>query len=169
MESSTKTRSSWLIMFIELAGFDAQSRRIDDIELADTIDAFYQRVANAITTAGGRTVKFIGDAALAVFPEKSADSGVRMLLELKPQIDRLMIERGWDCQMVAKADYGTAVAGEFGPDEDKRFDVIGRTVNSAASLTTSGITLSVEAFERLPADLQSRFAKDTPTTYRATA
>ena len=165
----TRTRSSWLIVFVELTGFDAQSRRTDDEDLADTIDAFYERVASAVTAAGGKTVKFIGDAALVVFPDHSADAGARMLLELKPDIDRLMSERGWNCEMVAKADFGAAVAGEFGPAADKRFDVIGRTVNSAASLEASGITISVAAFERLSPDVRSQFAKHTSSTYRATA
>jgi len=153
-----------LIVFIDLTLFKRQSDRLDDAELADTLDEYYARVASAVTSAGGSVVKFIGDAALSVFPEDRVDAGVRMLLELKPALDGFMAEHDWQCRLNAKAHFGEVIAGPFGPDGDERFDVIGRTVNTAAMLKSDGITLSAEALQKVTADLRKRFAKQSTST-----
>src|SRR5207237_10013877 len=104
----------------------------------------------------------IGDAALLVFPEDAVDRGVEGLLQLKDTVDDLMQERGWDCRLAVKAHFGTTVAGPFGAAGAKRFDVIGKAVNTAASLDSTGVTLSVEAFRKLSPDMRTRFKKHTP-------
>jgi adenylate cyclase len=162
MSQEQKTSTPLLIVFIDLTRFAAQAQRVEDVELADTIDAYYERAAAAIHSAGGVLVKFIGDAMLAVFAETAIDSGVRMLLELKPSIDRFMTDRGWECRLTAKAHFGDVVAGQFGAREGKRFDVMGRAVNTAAVLESVGVTLSAEAFRKLSPDLRQRFKKHTP-------
>jgi len=57
-----------LIAFIDLTRFAAQSQRTDDLEIAETIDAYYEHVGVAVRAGGGSVVKFEGDAALIVFP-----------------------------------------------------------------------------------------------------
>lgn len=163
---TTRPPTPLLIVFLDLTRFAAQSQRVEDKELADTIDLHYEQVASAIQSAGGTTVKFIGDATLAVFPERAVDTGVRMLIELKPAVDRFMADRGWECRLRAKVHFGEAIAGQFGPAGRKTFDVLGRAVNIAATLETVGIVLSADAFRKLSPDLRRYFKRQTPpTTY----
>src|SRR5207248_2611833 len=110
-----------LLAFVDLTRFAAQSERVGDAELAEVIDAYYEQVAAAIEAAGGRIVKFIGDAALIVFPEEAVDRGVQALLDLKEAIDRSMEARGWQCRLAVKAHFGSAIARPFGAAGDKRF------------------------------------------------
>jgi adenylate cyclase len=155
-----------LIVFVDLSRFSAQTRRVDDATLADVIDAYYERVAAAVTGAGGRLVKFMGDGALAVFAEERADDGVAMLLALKGEIDGWMASLGWECRLGARAHLGTVMAGAYGGAGDKRFDVIGSGVNTAAMLDHAGLCLSVAAFRSLSPALRTRFKKHTaPVTY----
>jgi class 3 adenylate cyclase len=163
MVPKAKAPASMLIVFIDLSRFDAQSQHVADSELAETIDTYYVRVANAIQGAGGTVVKFIGDATLAVFPEKAVDAAVAMLLELKPSVDEWMTEKNWECRFAAKAHFGEVIAGQFGPEGSKRFDVIGRAVNTTARLQSIGITLSVDTFRKLSPELQKNFKQDTGT------
>jgi class 3 adenylate cyclase len=159
---SSREPASLLIVFLDLTRFSFQSKQLGDAEVADTVDAFYQLVASAVATAGGKTVKFIGDAALVVFPEGAADTGVRMVLDLKPTVDRFMFERGWECRLEAKIHFGQVIAGEFGPAGDRRFDVIGRNVNATAMLPSNGITLSAHAFGKLSSELRTRVQTYSP-------
>lgn len=153
---------SLLIAFVDLARFAAQSQRVDDSELANTLDSYYEHLGAAVEAAGGTIVKFIGDAALIVFPESAVDRAVTMILTLKESVDRFMTDRGWECRLTAKVHFGKAVAGPFGVTGDKRFDVVGKAVNTAAMLDAPGVTLSVEAFRKLGRDLRTRFKKHTP-------
>ena len=158
----SRSETTLLIVFIDLTRFSAQSQRVADPELADVIDDYYELVGKAVRTSGGQVVKFIGDATLAVFPEHAVETGVEMLLELKEAVDNLMIERGWECRFTAKAHFGRAMAGPFGEVDGKRYDVIGRTVNMAAVLKSTGIALSVTAFRKLGPELRTRFKRHTP-------
>jgi len=164
----TEARSevSLLVVFIDLLRYSVQSQRVTDVELADVMDRHYERVAAAIALAGGRLVKFVGDGALVVFPAEAADTALQALLELKPAIDAFFEQRGWDCRANVKVHFGSVVAGPFGAAGDKRFDLLGKTVNTTAMLTGSGVTLSVEAFRRLGPELRRRFKKHSaPITY----
>jgi adenylate cyclase len=160
--AGSRAESPFLIAFVDLTRFGSQSQRVSDGEIADTLDQYYRHVTAAVEQARGRVVKFIGDAALVVFPEDAVDRGIETLLALKASIDRFMAGRGWDCRLTAKAHYGVVVAGPFGPPEAARFDVIGKAVNTAAMLDGAGVTLSVAAFRRLSPHLRRRFKKHTP-------
>jgi class 3 adenylate cyclase len=55
--SEIRSETSLLVVFVDLTRFGAQSQRVDDTELADTIDAYYEQVGAAVQTAGGRVVR----------------------------------------------------------------------------------------------------------------
>lgn len=149
-----------LISFVDLTRFSAQSRRLGDLEIAAVMDDMYRRIAGAVAAAGGRVVKFIGDASLIVFREDAADRGVSALLALKDELDRHFLELGWECRAAVKVHFGSAVAGPYGTDGT--FDVLGNDVNTCASLHSPGVALSVEAFRKLSPELRARFKKHTP-------
>ena len=154
---------SLLVAFTSFNRYTAQVDRLDDVVVARVMDAYYQLAASAIRNTGGRVVKFVGDATLAVFPPDQADRAILGLLELKDAADGFMAERGWDCRLVVKVHFGPVAAGEFGARADRRYDVLGKTVNVAARLEASaGVALSAEAFRRLGREARARFKKHTP-------
>ena len=159
---SARTEVPLLIAFVDLSRFASGSRKRSDSQVADMLDGFYARVGEQVAESGGKVVKFIGDAALVVFPEDLADEGVRALLALKQRVDQWLDAGGWDSSLIVKAHFGTAIAGDFGPAGDKRFDVIGSSVNQAALLESTGIALSAAAFRKLSADTRTLFKKHTP-------
>jgi class 3 adenylate cyclase len=155
-------RSAMLIVFLDFTHFNLQSERVDDAEIAEVMDAHYRRVAQAVQTAGGRVIKFIGDATMAVFPEKSVDAAIRAIFDMRLVEDKAMQFRGWgQCRLHARAHFGEVVAAEVGPDGDKRYDVFGKAVNQAAKLKTSGFALSSDAYKRLNPELQRRFKHES--------
>jgi len=151
-----------LVAFTDFTRFAAQAERLDDAEIARVMDSYYELAGAAVIAAGGRIVKFMGDATLAVFPAEAVDRGVLALLDLKDAADRLMMDRGWESRLTVKVHFGPVVAGQFGAAPDKRYDILGKTVNVTARLDTSGVALSVEAFRQLGPDLRRRFKKHTP-------
>jgi len=154
---------SLLVAFTDFNRFTAQIDRLDDADVARVLSAYYDLAGTAIRQAGGQVVKFIGDATLAVFPADNAERGTLALLDLKDAADQFMAEQGWDCHLVVKIHFGPVAAGEFGAGPDRRYDVLGKTVNVAARLeASSGVALSAEAFRRLGPDARTRFKKHTP-------
>jgi adenylate cyclase len=158
----SRSETPLLVVFVDLTRFAAQSQRVDDMELADTLDAYYEQVGASVQDAGGRVVKCLGDGVLIVFDDAHVDRGVERLLALKDVVDHAMARRGWECRLVVKAHFGTVVSGPFGRAGDKRYDIIGKTVNTAVTLDATGVTLSVAAFRKLSPALRRRFKKHTP-------
>lgn len=154
---------SLLVAFTSFNRYTARVDRLEDAQVARVMNAYYALAGSAIRGAGGRVVKFIGDATLAVFPAEAADRGTLALLDLKDSADRFMSEQGWDCRLVVKVHFGPVAAGDFGAGPDRRYDVLGKTVNVAARLeASSGVALSAEAFRRLGPEARRRFKKHTP-------
>ncbi len=142
-----------VVAFLDLKGYAAQAARITDAELAEHIDGYYSRVSERVTAGGGYVVKFIGDGALVVFHRDRADAGVDALLALKAELDDWLERIGWSCTLLVKIHVGDVIVGPFGG----RLDVIGREVNAAAMLDSTGVALSVAAFRALGAELRTRF------------
>lgn len=159
-DRSERAPARLLIAFIDLTRFTACVMRTDPAVLADTVDAYYRRVGARVDASGGRVVKFIGDAALVVFPEQHIDAGVEALLDIKADVDTWLHSIGWEARAIIKAHVGTPIAGPFGPSE--AFDVIGADVNIAATLDSLGFALSAEAFRALAPASRKRFKKHTP-------
>ena len=151
-----------LTVFVDLTGFTRVVQKTGDADVADLMDAYYGLLTTRIEAAQGHVVKFIGDAALIVFAEMSVDRGVHALLELKDEVDDWFAQRDWPCKLMVKVHFGPVIAGPYGPPEQRRFDVLGKTVNTAARLPSSGIALSPQAFRKLGKDIRARFKKHTP-------
>lgn len=159
---ASRVETSLLIAFADLTRFMVNASRTPDAELAELMDGWYERVGARLKPAGGRVVKFIGDATLAVFPETGADAAVEALLALRHDSQTYFASRGWDSKLVVKLHLGTVVAGPFGVAGDKRFDVIGSEVNTAARLSSTGFAMSPEAFRKLSPPARKAFKKHTP-------
>jgi class 3 adenylate cyclase len=159
-ELEVRTEVPLLVVFIDLTRFSAESRKRADAETAEVLDAYYGKVTAAVEAAEGTVVKFIGDAALLAWPEPSVDRGVEALLGMKDELEGWLREMGWGSGLHIKVGFGPVIAGPFGPQ--RRFDVIGKTVNATAMLSSNGVALSVSAFRKLGSDLRQRFKKHTP-------
>jgi class 3 adenylate cyclase len=154
--------TSLLVAFYDLTRFrHAQEGRGDD-EVFALMSWLAELAGDRVEAAGGRVIKFIGDAALIVFPEERADEGVHALVRLRAEADEGFVKAGWPCRMVVKVHFGPCVAGPIGTRGDKRFDIHGRTVSQAALLQSSGIALTPEAFRRLAPQTRKLLKRHTP-------
>jgi len=153
-----RTEQSLLIVFADLTRYQVNARRTPNVELAELMHAYYERASQLVAESGGRIVKFMGDAFLAVWSEEASGGGAAALIALKSGLDAWWASKSWDSRLVVKAHFGRAVAGVFGD----RFDVIGSEVNIAATLPARTIALSPEAFRRLDENDRRAFKKHTP-------
>lgn len=155
------------VAFFDLSRMSEWSSSEADAHVASFLQAFYELSAGLIEPAGGRIVKLMGDAGLAVFPPESAEGVIFALCELTSQARAAARRVGLDTYLNVSVHVGPVLTGSFGPPGAERFDVLGKTVNIAARLGRRGVTLSAQAFRCLTAEARRRFEKFTPpTTYR---
>jgi class 3 adenylate cyclase len=155
------------VAFFDLSRMSEWSSSEADTRVASFFQAFYELAAGHVEPAGGRIVKFMGDAGLAVFPTEAAEGVIFALCELTAAARARAREFGLDTYLNVSVHVGPVLAGSFGPEGAERFDVVGKTVNIAARLGRRGVTLSPQAFRCLGAEARKRFQKITPpVTYR---
>jgi len=90
---------------------------------------YYALVADAATSAGGRVIKVMGDAALVTFPGGRVREAVGAMRSL--QVRGTSLWRRFDerCRVEVKVGAGSVVCGQFGPSGDERHDVYGDALN----------------------------------------
>jgi len=154
------------VAFFDLSRFAEWASSEQDAKVAAFFQAFYALSADVVEGAGGRIVKFMGDAGLAVFDTDRAEKVIFALCELTGRARRLAAEHGLDSYLNVCVHAGPVITGSFGAPGAERFDVIGKTVNVAARLGRRGVRLSAQAFRCLGPEARKRFEKITrPVTY----
>ena len=155
------------VAFFDLSRIPEWSSADEDERVAGFFQAFYALAARHVEPAGGRIVKLMGDAGLAVFPAESAEPAILALCAFAQEARACAREFGLNTYLNVNVHVGPVLAGSFGPPGAERFDVIGKTVNIAARLGRRGVTLSPQAFRCLSPEARTRFEKlIPPVTYR---
>lgn len=165
-ESITRPqKANLLICFTDIEGFTTTSRaKTDPLELFELLSGFAREISGALEGSAGRVVKLIGDSALIVFPAEEADSGMQLLLGLKPRLERYLATQGAKARVLFQVHVGEVAIGPFGGDG--ALDVIGDHVNAAARLGRpdhrGAFVISAQAFRRLKPATRKAFHKHTP-------
>jgi len=155
------------VAFFDLSRIGQWAGSEQDELVAGFFQSFYALAAGCIEPAGGRIVKFMGDAGLAVFDPNSAEGVIFALADLAGKARAAALKAGLDTWLNVNVHVGPVLAGSFGPAGGERFDVIGKTVNIAARLGRRGLTLSTQAFRCLGPEARKRFSKVAgPVNYR---
>jgi len=161
-DSRAPQSANFLVAFFDLTGFSRFAQGRSDQEVFAVLSEYYELVGDIVEGAGGRVVKFMGDAGLIVFPEEKVEDGVLALRELQRRGDRWLIDRDSPCRHVIKIHFGEVVCGEVGTREEKRFDLFGRGVNTAALLKSNGFAMTSQTFRKLAPNTRKLFKKHTP-------
>ena len=147
------------IWYCDMRGFTDLSDVLPPREVVDLLDRFFEAIAASVESQGGEILKFVGDAALAVFPlgdEAPGPSCARALtaaVEARARVALLSVERvaagHAKVTMGVALHLGDVMYGNIGGRRRLDFTVIGAAVNEAARLEslckTLGATLLMSA------------------------
>ncbi|MHB1845065.1 MAG: adenylate/guanylate cyclase domain-containing protein [Deltaproteobacteria bacterium] len=140
------------IWYCDLRGFTELSDRLPAREVVVMLDRFFENIASAIEEHGGEILKFIGDAALAVFPTGEDDGAAcgRALAAAEAALAglvRLNEARRQDgsCELAVgiALHLGEVFYGNMGGRQRLDFTVIGAAVNEVARLESMSKVLGV--------------------------
>ncbi|WP_426243183.1 adenylate/guanylate cyclase domain-containing protein [Nocardioides sp. LHG3406-4] len=123
LETSSGTETTMAVGFVDIVGYTARSRSLDERELITWIEHFEQEATVAVVDHGGRVIKTIGDEILYVADDP--DAAVEIALTLTARGDDEA-----DAFPVVRA--GVA----HGEVLSRLGDVYGPTVNIASRLTS---------------------------------
>jgi class 3 adenylate cyclase len=146
-----------VLLVVDLAGYARWASTLSALPLAEFVDGWYRRCAAETSARGGRIVKFMGDACLAIFEPDAARAAVGAARALADP------PAGEQLRASANVHIATVAAGDFGPDEDARFDVIGAGVNHLFLMGGApGIRVSEPVYRQLPNEERAQWRKHRP-------
>jgi adenylate cyclase len=132
------------IWFCDLRGFTPLSDRLAPRAVVELLDAYFDRVAGAVTARGGEVLKFVGDAILAIFPVEAATGGApdACARALRAADDALAALAAFNEGRAAGdalaigvgLHLGDVMYGNIGSKERLDFTVISSSVNEACRL-----------------------------------
>jgi adenylate cyclase len=151
----------------DLAGYSRAIASADAMSVAQFLNDWYRSCAHELRARGGRVVKFIGDGCLAVFDEERAVEAVECGSALKKSLDTICATHGFPVRLSVRVHTAIVAEGDFGPDDDLRYDIIGSGVNHLFLMGGGpGIKISEPVFRQLPNALRGEWEKHkAPATY----
>jgi len=164
-------RETKLVLFsADLAGYARATTNLGALAVAAFLDDWYRRCAAAVGLHGGRIVKFMGDGCLAIFPVDKCVDAVDTAAELRGATDGLRATHRVKVDVGAKVHLAIVAEGDFGPDDDRRYDVLGSGVNHLFLMGGgAGIRISEPVYRQLPNDRRGAWNKHRPpATYTLT-
>ncbi|HEX9885796.1 MAG TPA: adenylate/guanylate cyclase domain-containing protein, partial [Longimicrobiales bacterium] len=139
-----------VVLVSDVAGYARVFRTRSGAEVAAFLDRLYRASERTIAERGGRIIKFMGDAVLAVFPPRDVRNAVAAAVTLEALVPRLAEELELALEIGASIHMGSVVEAELGEGAGRRTDVIGRTVNQTFLMGRGpGIRISEPVYRKL--------------------
>jgi adenylate cyclase len=144
------------VVFIDMAGFTALTKRMSPGHLVDVLNCFFQHADACATTHGVEKVKTIGDGYLAiaggnVATKNSADAAIAFARDVLTIVPELRRTAGTDLGLRIGIHSGPVVGGVIGASR-MAYDYWGETVNMASRLEScaniNGIAISESCWLR---------------------
>jgi adenylate cyclase len=162
IDNQTFEAQALVVAFPDLTGFWRFSRARPAPAVVSTLAAYYELVGDLVEEAGGKVVKFMGDAGLLIYPVAAAERAVVGLQRLQAVGDAWLTDHDTPCRHIIKAHVGPVYCGQVGTRTEKHFDVFGETVITAAMLPSHGLAITPSLFRQLGPSTRKLFKKHTP-------
>ena len=158
------------IMFCDIKGFTPFSEALAAYDVIFILNRYISIMRDVIIKNGGEVNNYIGDAILAIFGLKdsrqqtlrAANAAVEMLQAMDEFKEYLSNAYGRDFDIRIGVHYGEVILGSVGFGEDKKFTVIGDTVNIASRIEAinkdagTRFLISDVAYERIKDSVEVR-------------
>lgn len=151
-----------VVAFTDLTQYGALCKRLSDTEQMECMSAYYQFLQQIVEQDDGLIIKFMGDAALIIWPAEMADAALSHLQDVKALGDRWLQDRGYASRHIIKAHRGPVSLCPVRTQGEAVLDVFGKTVMTAAVLESDSLAVSVQFFRSLSPESRQALKKHTP-------
>ncbi len=151
------------IVFSDIRGFTPFSEKLTPYDVVFILNRYFKRMVKVIEENYGRVDNYIGDGMVAIFginDEKNpAEHAVKAAIGMRDEMDDmkpyLKTMYGKDFDIGIGVHWGSAVVGDIGAGESKRFTAIGDSMNFASRVESankqfnSRILISDDIFQKV--------------------
>jgi two-component system sensor histidine kinase ChiS len=157
-----------VILFTDIHDFSIVQRHLGD-RAGEFIQQVYERLGEEIVCSHGTIIKYLGDAIMAVFPDKAEAAAVRCAFSMRRGYAELV--REWklpgETELEVGIGSGKVVRATFGHPSRRCEDVFGEEVNCTAVISHHrGVAVTAAARERLKESFRTRRLPDQIVKWR---
>jgi len=179
MQSSAEIRSlseraqqpfeqNLLVGFYDLNGYMQWAAKQPPLKVLNDLDRFFEETGSDINARGGLFIKAIGDTGLFIFPAETqlqCDQVIHSVLDFYARTNKWLSKEINALQMAIQMNWGPVACGYVGATPDKRFDIYGETVNTAALINTSRFAISSTLYEKASTRVKEKFEETEASTW----
>jgi class 3 adenylate cyclase len=130
-----------IVLFADLVAFSKRVHDADDFApMLRDLRRYFELANSVIKSRGGWVYKYLGDGIMAVFggyhDEEDHETLAAAAIDAGQRLVKLVNDMGWDLRV--GIEYGSFIAGEVGPAEERLWDFLGETINLACRLCQHG-------------------------------
>ena len=133
------------ILFSDIRGFTPFSEKLTPYDVVFILNRYFKRMVNVVEKNNGSVDNYIGDGMIAIFglnnEKNPAEYAVNAALEMCDEMDDmkpyLKTMYGKDFDIGIGVHWGSAVVGDIGAGESKRFTAIGDSMNFASRVESA--------------------------------
>lgn len=139
------TRCRVTVLFVDISRFTTTTEMMTPEDAAKYLNTFLKICDDCIHDNGGILDKFIGDCAMAYWPDIRLNgagvlSAIRTVLDIRKRLyemeEEIYSHFGYELDFSAGIDYGDVVLGTIGSEKRKDYTIIGDAVNTANRIQT---------------------------------
>ena len=159
----TLRETKLVLVSADLAGYVRATANLNALAVAAILDDWYRQCATTIRERAGRIVKYIGDACLATFPDGKCADALDAVAALQRALGEVRSKHRLKLELGANVHLAVVAEGDFGPDDDRRYDVLGSGVNHLFLMGGgAGIRISEPVYRQLPNERRGAWKKNRP-------
>ena len=133
------------ILFSDIRNFTPFSEKLTPYDVVFILNRYFKRMVKVIEENHGRVDNYIGDGMVAIFgindEENPAEHAVKAAIDMRDQMDDmkpyLKTMYGKDFDIGIGVHWGSAVVGDIGAGDSKRFTAIGDSMNFASRVESA--------------------------------
>ena len=133
------------ILFSDIRGFTPFSEKLTPYDVVFILNRYFKRMVKVVEENHGRVDNYIGDGMVAIFGINDeinpAEHAVKAALDMRDEMDDmkpyLKTMYGKDFDIGVGVHWGSAVVGDIGAGESKRFTAIGDSMNFASRVESA--------------------------------
>ncbi len=147
-----------VVLLLDISGTMKIATAMTPLNFAAFLDDFYRLCARQVEHAGGEVVKYLGDAALAIFDEDGTVAAVDAVHAVREDFKAVCTGHGVQADIGANLHLGDVVVGAFGPNAIR--DITGSAVYTTFRMGGGpGLRISEPVYRKLPSGARSPWKK----------
>ena len=155
-----------IISVFDLENFVRIAKKLNSTEIFELIDSIQKLTIDYLKDVNPRVINNMGDGNLLIFNNEHPNEVIKILFELKNEIELLIQSRGFNNKVSVSSHVGDITIGNFGKEPFLSTNAFGEAINNTFLMNgkpfKGRFSISPQLFRKLDKETRKSYHKYTP-------